>query len=1173
MTADSTINPPANPPKGAPVNADTIAIEGRQLVEASAGTGKTYTITNLYLRLILGRGVTRAYTVQEILVLTFTIAATQELKHRISSRLRETYLAYFEPSKDEFITNLVASSENPEQDRKLLTAALQLMDETAIFTIHGFCARVLGEEAFDAGTLFDQAISLDAEQILLNASQDVFRQSVMTLSAGARETALKAWPTPEAMLQAFRPLLHRPGVTITPAETNLNIDLDAVLAKIREVKAIWVSENIHAMIVEAGFRLNYKPVTRLTSMTEMCLGKEEDIFSELWQVYSQAGLKHAVKKGTRFPEHRVLDLIDEIHAVQVALNEVRHNLWHRLLNALKQRVQEIKTTQHLMTLDDLLTNVAAVLNADDTQLAHTLSQRWPIVMIDEFQDTDETQNGIFNRIFEAAGDQVLLMIGDPKQAIYQFRGADIYTYLNARSEASGVYGLDVNHRSTAAMVNATNHLFGDRARFDIDGVIPYPDVAAAERNQGMQLLTGGGEPEPYQVLVCGDESTPVASGRGCSVTMESAAEETARLLNGAMNGDVTIDGEPLTAGNIAFLVRSRANAAEAKAALARRNIQSVYLTLESVLLQETADDLVQVLKAVIEPTNERLIRAALATQVMQCSAYEIDELNHDIEAQQRVLAEFQEYHDLWVRENVGPMIMSLIHRRQLPEKWLRRQDGERQLTNIRHLVEILQTRAAVAPGMHRLLKWFIRERDIADSLATEERQLRLESDENLVKIVTMHAAKGLEYDVVFVPYPLFSSSLRSGEAALYHRQAGDEYLLYAEVGDDEDHRAIALRELATENMRLMYVALTRARYQAYLCLPVTNRPSELTRSAIASLLGIEDYDNKKESLLARLQGQMPRSLFNVRAGETTLTMLAESQADLTQRELPEMPGPSDKWRMHSYTGIAHRLHRDESLEAAPQVEGGYADDDDAEPEATTSSAINRFNLPRGARVGVALHSLMEDADFVETGDNAVLTSRFLDRIGVTLDRDTWQGCVDNWLADILATPLNSDGLRLGSVHRSHRVDEMEFHFPVDCAADVIEFLRQHGHLDATSSQGLGIVHGMMTGLIDLVFRADGKYYVVDYKSNHLGSRFEDYGEASVREAMSSHFYDLQYLIYTVALNRYLMLTLKDYSYAEHFGGVFYLFLRGMNGKDSTTGIYYDVPEEALIMGLDERMGA
>lgn len=1142
---------------------DPLALPVRetQLIEASAGTGKTYTITNLVLKLLLGRDDywQRPLAINEILVLTFTIAATDELKHRIAGRIRDARLAYREGSDDGFLQTLVASSTDPARDQKLLTAASRLMDEAAVFTIHGFCARVLDEQSFESGMLFDQELNAERDQILQLAAEDCFRKDILTLPPEYRSVAFRIWSNPESLAFSLRNFLFRGELNVYPPRAaDVDSEFKALLAKTGSAKTAWLEGDVRAVIEAANLHLRRKPMLNLDKMDAYCAEPDVDPTSEFWQIYSRESLEASQKKLSHMPVHPALDLIDDIATSRHVIQTVENNLWHDMLEKVAGRIQRHKQDLHKLTLDDLLTELARAVTRTGSTLKETIASRWPVAMIDEFQDTDAIQYRIFSSIYHSRpDDHAFLMIGDPKQAIYSFRGADVYTYINARRAAAGTHSLQVNWRTTPALIEATNYLFNRSGIFDPEDIIPFERVTHADTHAEMKITEGGKTLTPYQVFWVGapDEFLYMAPLR--ERVMEYAAEETVRLLNGSARGDILIDGEPLHAGQIAFLVRQRRDAEAAKAALARRDIQSVYLTLESVFLQDTADDVKLILEAVMEPGSDHAIRAALGCNLMQATMQEINALNEDVQLQQQVLEEFQYYHELWQDKDVAPMLNTLIRHRRLAEKWLSHPDGERQLTNLRHLIEILQERSIRAEGMHRLIKWFSQQQREAETVAEEERQLRLESDENLVKIVTMHAAKGLEYDIVMIPMPQFPHIPEYGPV-LFHERIEDDFVAALELGDDETHRAQHELEQQAEDMRLLYVAMTRAKYRCYLGLP---KSRDLARSAYAGLIGIDEL-HAKDSLIDKLT--LPDFFEVVDGNGVAVTPFEASKVSGALQAPPTPPSISDIWRIHSYSSVAQRLSSEET--PVTVLATGFTDDDSDETDAMRISGLSRFSFPRGTRVGIALHSLMEDIDFTDPEEHESLCERALLRLGLPGD---WLPVLSAWVADILSTELEK-GLRLDTIGRADRLDEMEFHFPLSASPDLLSFLSGKGYIGESADKLQ--LEGMMTGLIDLTFRHGDRYFIVDYKSNHLGNRFEDYAEDKLVAAMKSHRYDLQYLIYTVALNKILTRKLATYDYDRHFGGVYYLFLRGMQPA-SGSGVYFAKPEAAVIDSLDELLSS
>ena len=1135
----------------------TLPLSGNRLIEASAGTGKTYAITSLVLRLLLGRDCT-PLPIDKILVLTFTTAATDELKERIAARIHAAHQAFETGSEDDFLRQLIAGSPDPDRDRKLLTAASHLMDEASIFTIHGFCARVLSEQSFESGALFDQQLDAEHDQLLMSAAEDCFRRDILQAESNRRRIALATWPDPAALAKALKPFLFRGALRLDPPWQDTGEELEALADKVTRAKTGWIAGNLSRLIGDAGLHKGRKPVLRLAEMTHFCTATQPDLESELWQVYSKEGLESARTAKSRMPEHEVLDLIDEIAGSQGLLTAARTSLWHEMIERVSERLQQHKEATFKLTYDDLLTDLRQAVLNPGSSMKETIARRWPVAMIDEFQDTDAIQNDIFGTVYQSEPDLTLLMIGDPKQAIYNFRGADIYTYINARQHAASKHSLSTNRRSSPSLIRATNHLFDRRGIFDKADLIPYVAVDHPLEHEDMTMLEGGTELTPYQVFHAGpdDEFGNVSSLR--ETLFGYAAEETVRLLTESAAGHITLNGDPLHAGHIAFLVRSSTDAKVAQNALAARGIQSVYLTLESVFLQETAGDLKLILEAVMEPANEHAVRAALATRLMLATAEEINNLNDDVRLQQQLLDEFQHYHDTWLEHDVAPMLNSLIDRRRLAEKWLRQPGGERTLTNLRHLMELLQEQSSRASGMHWLIKWFIQEQQKAESLASEERQLRLESDENLVKIVTMHAAKGLEYDIVMIPIPAFTPHRETGPI-LYHAETADGYATVLDLEGRAHSRAMSDEEKLSEDMRLLYVALTRARYRCYLGLP---KSRDLSGSAFGKLLSLGNLD--AEMRPAELL-ELPAELFEVVSAEDPECSTYRQPLDTDRLvEPPTAPVIREDWRIHSYTSVANRISRGESL-ARP----GYADDDikPQQNEPLRVEPMDRFCFPRGSRAGIVLHKLMEDLDFTDNSGHADLCERTTGRL--TLE-GSWSAVLGEWLKDILDTRMTGAGTSLSGIERKDRLDEMEFHLPLSTDEGLMEFLRSYGYLGA-AQQGISLrLHGMMTGLIDLVFRHGGRYYLADYKSNYLGRDAGAYDQAALETAMVHHQYDLQYLIYTAAITRLLQNRLPDFDYDRDFGGVFYLFLRGMSGADDS-GVYFTKPSRAVIEGMIERL--
>lgn len=1150
---------------------DHIRIDGSpriSMIEASAGTGKTYTITNLYLRLILGL-YDRPYPVDEILVLTFTIAATEELRERIRRRLGEARAWLLGHASDDATLNAIGNdlsrAGRTDDGLRLTNAAIQLMDEAAIFTIHGFCGRVLRDKAFETRMLFDVELNAERDTLVIEATRDFFRAEILTLDKDVFQTVYSRWSDPEALAREVSPFLFRSGVSLVPPAMPPRVNLDELKAAITAVKELWSADDIPRLLAQSDLYLNHRALkeSRLIEMGEFCLGPSLDLNGADWPTFGTTSVNTRVRKKGSPPEHRVFELCEFLARGVADWNEqIRCNLLHKATSDIRARINAMKIDQNQLTPDDLLIELNKALSSErGAGLASVLAAQFPIAMVDEFQDTDDVQYGIFRQI--QAGGQSLFCIGDPKQAIYQFRGADIFTYVNAKRRADDLFALEVNYRSTDGLVAAVNGLFDKAGIFGNDRDIPFQPVTAAQAGPSVEI--DGAPLPPMTLFALESEKDHTFKVDARNRSMAYAAQETVRLLESGR-----IAREPVAAGQIAFLVRDRYDAKAARDALAERAIKSVYVTLESVFLTETATDLLVILKAILDPTDERLLKAAIATHLVQSNARELEALNRDVIAHQEVLLEFDQYHRLWASLDIAPMVESLIERRQLAEKWLPRTDGERQITNLRHLSELLQQRSLVAPGMHRLVKWFAREQTSANTVAPEERQLRLESDRNLVQIVTMHSAKGLEYDIVMIPMAGFRFLEFETDWPLYHPDTGDagDYAPIVDLVRSPAAIAAAREERLQEDMRLLYVAITRARYAAFLGVANIQIASHrFHETALARILRLDNEVPTTESMINHLRAECPSPLFDVIAVplETTVRPLAAPPVASTLREPPSLPSPNASWSVFSYTQISQPAddgHRAPAIASEPRA--GFGDDD---PGGVPDEQIlaSRHTFARGARVGIMLHYLLEELDFhAPPAVLANLCETFLTRYG--FDAMEWQDCLVRWMADVLTTPVTAGGFRLCDVTACSR--ELAFHFPIRRSlpsARISQVLADFGYQGQVSDMTL---RGMMTGIIDLAVEHDGKAYVLDYKSNYLGPDAAAYDDATLRSAMAEHNYPLQYFIYSVALCRYLRTRNATFDYDTDFGGIHYLFLRGMEGS-AGAGIFSDRPPATLIAALDE----
>lgn len=1179
-------------------------LEEQRLVEASAGTGKTHTLADLYLRLVLEGD----RTVDQILVVTFTVAATAELRERIRGRLEAARRGFLRETAadpaDSVLLGLLTRTADRAAAARRLARAVQGFDEAAILTIHGFCQRVLRESAFESGQPFEAELIPDEGEILQEVVDDFWRK---TLYEGPRllvDYLLRNTWTPEGLAKTIRPYLGRASLAIRPPAPAGPPGAEARYeAAYREAREIWQADRAAVEALLRGQTAlhggKYPPKSLAGWLEEvdafLCPAEAHAAWRERLQKFAAGSLAAGVKRGGAPPAHPFFDacgrLAEAWQPLAADLASRKRALELALLDYGRRELAIRKERRQLTAYQDLLSRLERALAAPHgAALAEGLRRRYTAALIDEFQDTDPTQYAIFRRIYGGSGLPVFL-VGDPKQAIFGFRGADIFAYLAAGRDARARRTLVLNWRSTPGLVQAVNAVFGGaREPFLFPEIAFHPVQAAEKPREALVLPDDDGAPLRLRCLPRADQGAPLAKGPAAEAATQATAAEIARLLAAAGRGEARIGGRPLAGGDIAVLVRTNAQADRIRAALLARGVSSVQLGEASVFASREAEEIERVLIAVAEPGREPAGRAALATDLFGLGGHDLEALLEDEAAWEARASAFQEYQALWRDQGFIQMFRRLMRAEGVAERLLAFEDGERRLTNALHLAELLHAAAAADHlGMEALIDWLAARR--RDGEATpEEAQLRLESDEELVKIATVHKSKGLQYPLVFCPF-LWDVSLRGpkeGLGVLFHDpEAGGRITLDAGSPRIEEAQALADREALAESLRLTYVAMTRAEHRCTIVWGAING-GEL--SGLAYLLHQPPDPEPGAELVATVCSRA-RALDD-RELQTDLARLARRAegtiaVEWLPRETAPLPAPAAGspallrarrfggsiprgWQVTSFSGLTAGAHREApDYDAFRAPEGRPA----AGPAGRAFGDIADF--PRGIRAGLFMHALFAGLDFARADRAAieVAAEQSLREHGFDA---AWRSAVADMLERVLATPLQPDaGLRLGGVERTERLDELTFHYPIARLDPrrLAVLLRSHGHAAAVPGRVQELhfdpVHGYMTGAMDLVFAAAGRYYLADYKSNWLGQGPEAYRAARLPQVMTREAYDLQYLIYAVALARYLSQRLPDFRYERDFGGVFYLFVRGMDpARGGGCGVYHDCPSEALIHALD-----
>lgn len=1189
-------------------------LEGTNLIEASAGTGKTYAITGIFLRMLLEK----RFSVSEILVVTYTVAATEELRDRIRRTIRAAIRAFVQGGHDDpFLDGLVKLYRNNNMEtrleaRRILRAALRDFDEAPIYTIHGFCQRTLHENAFESMSLFDTELVPDERALKEEIVRDFWRMHFYDAPPEFISYALDHDFSPERFQKLINGRLFNPDIRIIPEARYVSLDALTPFRESREkLRTAWrdCRDDIAAKLADPGLhRGKYNDPEALVAMMDGYLDSETCLFPfTYFEKFTSSYLKEVTNKGKTTPKHPFFDDCEELKKRASALeSQIKGQLLFLktdIFRYVREELRKRKEKQNIQSFDDLLNNLREALKREGGRdLAGLIRNRYKAALIDEFQDTDPIQYAIFQNIFESEG-SILFFIGDPKQSIYSFRGADLFAYMRASRHVDARYTLTSNWRSEPDLVRAVNVIFKTpKSNAFLYDEVPFEQAVAGDVKDRRLLTFDGCSEPPFHLWFLNsgrlrDEGAETNKSLTADLIVGAVAAEISRLLQLGREKKAMIGPEPLFEGHIAVLVRTNKEARLVQDALRANDIHSVLHSAGNLFDTYESMEISRVLGGIAEPHSDGMVRVALLTDMLGLSGEALEMLSGSESGWEKWVTRFRNYNDLWERYGFIRMFRYFLANEKVRERLLTYPDGERRLTNVLHLMEVLHTESIGQKlGMSGLIKWLARQRD-ENTFRLEEHELRLESDTRAVKIVTIHKSKGLEYPIVFCPFNWGDSKNKENEFT-YHDPDNDwrlNLILDPSAGYD---KSLAEKENLAENIRLLYVALTRAKNRCYL---VWGRLRAAETSSLAYILHPPKVDaanivEEIETNFKNLSDTDMRSALEIIASRSSGAISVCDMPELSS----EIPLPSaeisEKLACREFPGLADRDRRIASfsylLSERVHLPVGTPEDalelPDRDGVVTVTEtpypkeATGMFAFPKGAKAGNLLHDILEHVDFTNPDSDETKNLVAIKLKQHAFD-SSWQETVHEMIGHVASSPLQTgtNAPALSSVDKENRLNELEFYFPLNrLTPDFLKKIFSHcgmttpypvfsGKIGRLNFQP---VRGFMKGFMDLVFRQDGRFYLIDWKSNFLGPSLDDYRAEALAKTMEEEFYILQYHLYVLSVHRYLKIRLPGYDYDTHFGGVFYIFLRGIDpaaGKD--TGIYRDRPAKETIEFLGDKL--
>ena len=1179
----------------------SLPLESINLIEASAGTGKSWTVTYLYLRLILEKNL----TIDQILVVTFTDAATKELRDDIRQRIVAALNAFdaeieggykLDAKKPDEYRKLIDKSDNPEESMRKLNRAKLSMDEAAVFTIHGFCQRSLSENAFEASLPFESELMEDQSELLQKLTDDFWRHYTLKAPKSLLFKLRQKSITPDSLLKDIKNVLGKPYLKICGPDTKEDNTKKWQLLEKLYLKAleVWRSENEQIIQLFRNPEYEKHYYKGLVDNLDLIV-REINIFAKSdtlpytldLKIMKWLGTEPKLKKTAKAePIQHVFfeawqDFLDLWIRLDKSSDDFINNTRIELIHYLQQELPKEKQRLGVLSFDDLLLQMQYALK-NHLQLASDLRHKYQAALIDEFQDTDPIQYDVFHTIYHDAKskDNAVFFVGDPKQAIYSFRGGDIHTYLKAKADTQTQNTLKVNWRSHPDLISAFNKLYAIADNPFKDEEIKYVEVGAGDITTKKVTMSQERSSLNFWQYEFIEEKPSVGKIR--QQIANSIAGDIAQCLNDGISGKAKIGDKPISGGDIAILIRSHNQADTIKAALNARGIPSVQNSRDSIYETHEASELVYLLKAINSPQQENVVRRALVTEFMGYQAQDLIAFQENSNAWEDVLLDMQNWHHQWKKQGFLPMIRSLMKSKNTHARLLQFADGERRISNILQLSELLHQAARNNMfGMTETLRWLQKQQSNASSKETE---LRLESDEDLVKIVTIHKSKGLEYPIVYCPYVGMSGKASSDKVFSFHKD--DHACLEVGSPENTEHKEIRNTEESAEDTRLLYVALTRAKYQCNVVCFDQAIPYVTDKSALGWLLtNGKTVKNDKAEYFASYSESLKLLAENAEISLSDLPSYAENITYKKQESTQQLSAQEfkatikEQAQITSFSGLTAGAH-----DETPDYDS-IADLNSKNKSQLAPAKEDEF--PRGATAGTALHEIFEHIDFEDTvTEQLEIVNTTLDKYGFEQKHQTSAIQLIQQSLDASLVDADSNAFSLKQLSKAQRLDEMEFYLPLERLQieDLQQILYQHLPQDQSENmpqwqtirdavKGLNFeeVEGFLKGFIDLIFEHNGKYYLADYKSNSLN----DYAESSLFDAMAHSHYYLQYLFYSVALHRYLKQRIADYSWDTHIGGAYYLFIRGMVSDSDEQksaikvgGVFYDKPSIKLIEALD-----
>ncbi|CAD83339.1 exonuclease V, beta chain [Candidatus Blochmanniella floridana] len=1193
-----------------------LPLHGIRLIEAPAGTGKTYNLIIIYLRLLLNLGTQTAFSkplsTKNILIVTFTKTAVHNLKNRIKENIRQFRLDCIQGySTNPIFSKLLSQIYDINLSINLLRIAEKEINQSAIFTIHGFCQKILVENTIELNMLFDLTIIENKLVPYQKICSDFWRRNFYKLPLNIIQLIQTFWKNPEELLKDIIPYIYNDLTTIQHSKfidqshKNISTYYANIIDCIDSIKKEWNTKIQQHDLIKIIYihnkpnhrkKYNKKNLDRwieIINQWSIQPTSNHTIPNELKQFRSSVLIIN--KNNQNFQKLFLFDLIEQLYR---RIESFQLLILHMVMDDFQHNLYNMHYTRSQITFDDLVKLLLYNgFKNKNNKLIKNILEQYPVTIIDEFQDTDQNQYKIFHTLYNTHTDQkkCLILIGDPKQAIYGFRGANIFTYMQIRQSLHYKYYLNINWRSSPGMVNAINQLFQVPNPFVFKDISFIPSIPSYKNNKH-QFLIHNQLQSPlcfwlysHECITMNNYKTIMA--QECSIVLQNLLynihNKTAWLENNICKKKI------LQTSDIAILVRNHSEASLIRSELLKRNIPTTFLSSRRNIFETIESyELLLLIRAILFPKLDTIC-TALTTIFFKFNATDVENIHNNTFRWEQIFKEFSEYYLIWKNNNILSMIKKILFRYKIPETLLSNPSEKNSLINILHLGELLNDFSKQCHSKHSLMQWL--EYNIYypqnQNQSAEHHKLRFNDDHHLIKISTIHQSKGLEFPITYLPF----ISCYTNTKRFSNNQKILQSTPYANLLQSSSTLDFFDLERLSEDLRLLYVAITRSIYHCSIGIaPIiyksrhknTLHTTDLHHSALGYLI-----QNKKPNTPQELKQCLQKLSISSNKNITfriiskiskksklycncTKTINITNQTKSLHAKKWQKPilwkTYNNIWRYTSYSELKKNIITDSSSTEYLNIQNifDFNFDDYINNKKTPSNLLTAHTFPKGKVCGMFFHDLFKFLNFRKTINTRSLQTH-MERYNINLN---WTIPLQKWIYTIINTPINSDYLTLSKIIPENTQTELKFSLCIKNTLTPHKLDKLCKYYDPLSLRApilnFETVTGILHGFIDLIFYWKNKYYLLDYKTNWLGNNNNFYTQTMIEKNMIQYRYELQYQLYTIALHRFLQHKIQSYTYEKNFGGVYYLFIRGMNGLSFNNGIYFCRPSWEFIKTLD-----